>query len=62
MPVFRRYISTIHGIRVSEAEALTDTTLRPQIITLGNVTGMELPTGLYTFRRGNGEALDNSSG
>ena len=28
---------------------------------LGIITGMELPTGPYTFRRGNGQALDNSS-
>lgn len=42
-------------------EALADSTLRPQMINLGSVTGMELPTGPYTFRRGNGEALDNSS-
>ena len=62
VPVFRRCKSTIHGVRVSEAEALADTTLRPQMISLGSVTGMELPTGPYTFRRGNGEALDNSSG
>lgn len=32
------------------------------MITLGSVTGMELLTGLYTFQRGNGEVLDNSSG
>ena len=38
-----------------------DEEFRPQMITLGSVTGMELPTGPYTFRRGNGEALDNSS-
>lgn len=28
---------------------------------LGKITGMELPTGPYTFRRGNGEALVSSS-
>ncbi|KAL9632741.1 MAG: hypothetical protein Q9164_005133 [Protoblastenia rupestris] len=28
---------------------------------LGSITGMELPTGPYTFRRGSGQALDNSS-
>ncbi|MCJ1343077.1 hypothetical protein MMC31_001268 [Peltigera leucophlebia] len=31
------------------------------MITLGSITGMEPPTGPYTFRRGNGETLDNSS-
>ncbi|KAL8762541.1 MAG: hypothetical protein Q9194_007527 [Teloschistes cf. exilis] len=28
---------------------------------LGSITGMELPTGPYTFRHGNAQALDNSS-
>ncbi len=60
-PLFRRCKSTINGVRISEEEALADSTLRPQMITLGSITGMELPTGPYTFRRGNGEALDNSS-
>lgn len=31
------------------------------MIKLGSITGMEFPTGPYTFRRGNGEALNNSS-
>lgn len=42
-------------------KALGDSTLRPQTITHGTVTGMELPTGPYTFRQGNGEALNNAS-
>lgn len=62
MPVFRRWESTIHGAQISEAKALAYTTLRPQMVDLGTITGMELPTNPYTFRRGNGEALDNSSG
>ncbi len=62
MPVFRRCKSTIHGVQISRAEALADSTLRPQMVDLGSATGMELQTGPYTFRRGNGEALDNSSG
>jgi len=60
-PLFRRCKSTVNGVRISEEEGLADSTLRPQMITLGSITGMELPTGPYTFRRGNGEALDNSS-
>ena len=55
MPVFRRWKSTIHGVQVSEVEALADITFRPQMITLGSVTGMELPTGPCTFRCGNGK-------
>jgi len=53
--------SSLNGVRISEEEALTDITLRSQMITLGSVIGMKLSTGSYTFRRGNDEALDNSS-
>ncbi len=60
-PLFRRCKSTVKSLHMSEEEALADTTLRPQMINLGSITGMELPTGPYTFRRGNGQALDNSS-
>jgi len=61
VPLFRRCKSILNGVGISDKEALADSTLRPQMIKLGSVTGMELPTGPYTFRRGNGEALDNSS-
>ena len=60
-PLFRRCESTIKGARISETDAFADSTLRHQLATLGSVTGMELSTAPYTFRRGNGEALDNSS-
>jgi len=60
-PLFRRCKHTVNGVQMSEEQALADTTLRPQMTTLGSITGMELPTGPYTFRRGNGQALDNSS-
>jgi len=61
IPLFRRCKSTVHCVQISEDEALADHTLRSQMINLGSMTGMELPTGPYTFRRGNGQALDNSS-
>ncbi len=60
-PLFRRCKSTVNCVQISEDEALADNTLRLQMINLGSLTGMELPTGPYTFRRGNGQALDNSS-
>ncbi len=60
-PLFRRCKNTVESIQISEEQALADTTLRPQMTNLGSITGMELPTGPYTFRRGNGQALDNSS-
>ena len=59
--LFRRCKNAVRGVQISEEEALADTTLRRQMTALGSITGMELPTGLYTFRRGNGQALDNSS-
>ena len=61
IPLFRRSQSTVQGVHISNDEALPDSTLRSRMITLGSVTGMELPTGPYTFRRGSGEALNNSS-
>ena len=60
-PLFRRCKSTATSLQISDDKALADTTLRPQMTNLGVITGMELPTGPYTFRRGNGQALDNSS-
>ena len=60
-PLFWRYKNAVRGVQISEEEALADTTLRRQMTALGSITGMELPTGPYTFRRGNGQALDNSS-
>lgn len=60
-PLFRRCKNAVRGVQISEAEALADTTLRRQMTALGSITGIELPTGSYTFRRGNGQALDNSS-
>lgn len=61
VPLFRRSEFTVNGVRISDDKALPDSILRSRMITLGSVTGMELPTGPYTFRHGNGEALDNSS-
>jgi len=60
-PLFRWCKDTVRNVQVSEEEPLADTTLRPQMTNLGVITGIELPTGPYTFRRGNGQALDNSS-
>ena len=60
-PVFRRSERTVYGIQISSQDALPDSCLRSRMIKLGRVTGMELPTGPYTFRRGAGEALDASS-
>ena len=61
LPLFRRCKNTVNGVRISDEDVLADSTLRPQMINLGSITVMELPTGPCTFRRGSGEALDNSS-
>ena len=61
MPLFRRLKSTVHGVRVSPVDAVTDNWLRESKARLGAVTGFELPVGPYCFRRGAGEALDSSS-
>ena len=60
-PLFRRCKNTVRSVQISEEQALTDNALRDQMTDLGTITGMELPTAPYTFRRGNGHALDNSS-
>lgn len=61
VPIFRRLERTVHGVGVSPSAAATDNWLRERLATLGAVTGFALPVGPYCFRRGNGEALDNSS-
>ena len=59
--LFRRCKKTVRNVQISEDEALSHAILSPQMNTLRSITGMELPTVPYTFRRGNGQALDNSS-
>lgn len=61
IPLFRRSENTVNGVRISNDQALPDSAPRSWMVTLGCVTGMELRTGPYTFRRGTGAALDNSS-
>lgn len=61
LPLFRRYKVTVEGSTVSQKAALTDSTLYTKLIKLGRVTSMEMPTSVYTFRRGGGEALDSCS-
>lgn len=49
VPLFRRSKFTVNGVRILDDKALPGSTLRLRIIILGSVTGMEFPTGLYTF-------------
>ena len=48
-------------MKVSDTATITDKWLRERMKHLSEVTSFALPVGLYCFRRGNGEALDNSS-
>ena len=41
-PLFRRCTNTVESVRISEEQALADTTLRPQTTNLDSITGMEL--------------------
>ena len=59
-PIFRRSERTAQGIRISESEPWTPGMLNKSLKSVGIATGIDLPIGAYTFRRGNGEALENS--
>lgn len=48
-------------MQVSNTVTLTTQWLQEKMKHLGEVVGFALPVGPYCFRRGNGEALDNSS-
>ena len=61
MPLFRGLEGSYQGIKVSDTATITATWLRERMKYLGEVTGFKLPVGPYCFRRGNGEALNNSS-
>ena len=59
--LFRRCKSILNGVKISNKKALTDSTLRSQMINLESVIDMKLSTDSYTFRRDNDETLNNSS-
>ena len=61
LPLFRGLEGSYQGMKVSNTVTITATWLRERMKHLGEVTGFELPIRLYCFRRGNSEALDNSS-
>ena len=61
MPIFRSLERSYQGKKVSETATITAQWLREKMKHLGEVAGFALPVGPYCFRRGNGEALDNSS-
>ena len=61
VPLFHWSEDTVNGVQISNGKALLNSTLCSRMVTLGNIMGMELLTGLYTFWCDNSEALDTSS-
>jgi len=53
-------VYTWHGVEISPTEVLRNSTLRPWVKKVGEVTGFEQVTGLYTLRRAAGKELDSS--
>ena len=58
--IFRKSVRSTFGVEVSD-EHLPYEALNTRLKKVGELTGFSLPVGAYCFRRGNGEALDNSS-
>lgn len=61
MPIFRRPIRTVHGMRTSPDSATTAETMRTRLKKSGAITGINVTVLSYSSRKGFGEALDNSS-
>lgn len=61
VPLFCQSELMVHRVQMSCDQDFPDSTLHPCLKTLGDVTSIEPSVGTYCFRRGNGEALDNSS-
>lgn len=59
--LFRQSENTMNGIRIFNDQTLPDSAFWSWMIKLESITGMELPTGPYTFWYGNSKALNNSS-
>ena len=57
--LFRKLLRTPLGSEMSDDHLSCDF-LRTQLREVGELTGFAFPVGAYCFRRGNGEALDNS--
>lgn len=49
VPLFCASENTAYEVQISLDKVLADSTFRPRLINLGSVTGIELPTGPYTF-------------
>ena len=58
--VFRKLLRTPLGVELSD-EHLPYDFLRTQLRKVGELTNFAFPVGAYCFRRGHGEALNNTS-
>ena len=58
--VFRKLLRTPLGVELSD-EHLPYDFLRTQLRRVGELTNFAFPVGAYCFRRGHGEALNNTS-
>jgi len=59
--VFRKLLRTPLGVELSD-EHLSYDFLRMQLRKVGELTNFAFPVGAYCFRRGHGEALNNTAG
>jgi hypothetical protein len=60
IPIFRTCERALNGIQVSPDRPLTDAFIRSMMKKAAKITGINVPVGPYTFRRGAGEAFDHS--
>lgn len=58
VPIFRKSCRTIRGIGISQ-EVLPDSTIRPWLRKLGEITGMEKICHPYVLRYAAGKAFDS---
>lgn len=59
--LFRASENIAYEVQISRDKVFVDNTLRSRLIVLRSVIGIKLSINLYTFRRSNDEALDNSN-
>ena len=58
--IFRKSVRSAFGVDMAD-DHLPYEALNTRLKKVGELTGFSIPVGAYCFRRGNGEALDNSS-
>ena len=61
MPVFRKSVRTLYGIRILPQSATTANTMRTRLKKSGAVTGINVTVLFYSNRKNFKKALNNSS-